>query len=605
MSGIWEYIGRLDPLAVSAAVVILLGGFVCYWRMAGALQQARQSLIKLADSLSTADGATSSDPPQAIVESDRWMQPAWQSTKRRIFRVGQGDERRSMLMGSVSDLWQAERLLQDRFNFRLFASAPNIAVGVGLLFTFVFLTMALTDASAALASETGSNPVDATKRLLQSAGGKFISSLAGLLVSILWTLTAKKTLRQLDTACNQVIQAIEERWPPMAAEFVLMEQLSLLRSTSSKLATQNETGQSHLGRTEELLGVSREQSGLIKQTAEDQLAMADELLTEAREQTGVLKRFETDLAVSIGKAVAAGFNPKMEEMTARLEKAITELSKRVSTMNEDALRIMLENFAKAISATTSEEMKQFKTSLGELALRLAEAGNLLKENVGQASGQLVSATGQMSEQISTAAHGLVTSVQGMDAVMDKTSDSVKDMDAVLSRAAALGAQGVEKLDASMAGAGRLIDRMGEVGQGWTQVTDEIRSLVAKLSEACDGIDELSQEQRSVARAVQMAGPEVHGAVSIMRQQLEGTAKAMAQDMDRVKDALARSSGDLSGVVSAIQEGVTQYSQQLAHLHQAMDAEMAKAINGLGGAIQSLDDAIGELNDGLDELGRRK
>jgi methyl-accepting chemotaxis protein len=605
MSGIWEYISILGPVVLVIAGLILLVGASCYLKMARFLRSARRQLHLLAESLNSSDAGSSHDQQQAIVNANVWMLPAWQSTIKRRFRVGPGDERRTMLMGSVGDLWQPERLLHKHFNFSMYAAGPNIAVGVGLLFTFGFLTVALTNAAAALDSGNGVSPVAATMKLLQSAGGKFVSSLAGLLVSLVWTVLAKRELRHLHAASARVVQAIEDRWPPMAAEFVLMEQLSLLRSTSSKLATQNETGQSHLGRTEELLGVSREQSGLIKHTAEDQLAMADELLTEAREQTGVLKRFETDLAVSIGKAVAAGFNPKMEEMTARLEKAITELSKRVSTMNEDALRIMLENFAKAISATTSEEMKQFKTSLGELALRLAEAGNLLKENVGQASGQLVSATGQMSEQISTAAHGLVTSVQGMDAVMDKTSDSVKDMDAVLSRAAALGAQGVERLDASMAGAGRLIDRMGEVGQGWTEVTDEIRSLVAKLSEACDGIDELSQEQRSVARAVQMAGPEVHGAVSIMRQQLEGTAKAMAQDMDRVKDALARSSGDLSGVVSAIQEGVTQYSQQLAHLHQAMDAEMAKAINGLGGAIQSLDDAIGELNDGLDELGRRK
>ena len=77
------------------------------------------------------------------------------------------------------------------------------------------------------------------------------------------------------------------------------------------------------------------------------------------EQTGVLKRFETDLAMSIGKAVSSGFSPQMEQMTSRLEKAIADLSDRMSSMNEDALRTMMQDFSQAISANTADEMKQF------------------------------------------------------------------------------------------------------------------------------------------------------------------------------------------------------------------------------------------------------
>ena len=83
------------------------------------------------------------------------------------------------------------------------------------------------------------------------------------------------------------------------------------------------------------------------------------------------------------------------------------------------------------------------------------------------------------------------------------------------------------------------------------------------------------------------------------------ARSVSQDMKQVQDTLGRSSADLTGVVNAIKDGVVQYSQQLAKLHQAMDAEMSKAVNRLGGAIQTLDESIGELTDNLDELGLRK
>jgi hypothetical protein len=57
-----------------------------------------------------------------------------------------------VLLSSVDDVWQPVRLLQRRFNFAMFEAIPNVAVGLGLLFTFVFLTLALTDATAALAA---------------------------------------------------------------------------------------------------------------------------------------------------------------------------------------------------------------------------------------------------------------------------------------------------------------------------------------------------------------------------------------------------------------------------------------------------------------------
>ena len=588
----YKHVGSLQPAVVVIFVGILLVGALAYGWMARRLGKARGHLEALADALEAPpeEGTAGDERLQASLDAQPWLRQAWEATGRRVLQVGQGEARRGMLLGTVDDLWRPERLLHKVFNFSLFEAAPNIAVGVGLLFTFGFLTLALTNASSALTAKDA-DTVLATQGLLSSAGGKFLSSLAGLFVSLCWTVAGKRALARLERASARVVHAIEQRWPPVAAEAVVVEQLAHLSAAGSKLAAHHETAQDHLG-------------------------LADELLTEAREQTGVLKRFETDLAVSIGKAVTAGFSPQMEQMTARLEKAISDLSERMSTMNEDALRTMMQDFSQAISANTAEEMQQFKTTLTELSAKLGEAGGALKDNVGAAASTLGEATGQMTQglaaatqqmtgDIAAAAQGLVSSVQGMDAVMDKTAGTVREIDTTLSRAAALGAQGVEKMDASLAGAGRLLDRMGDVGDGWSQVNDDLKGLVAKLVEACDGIDELTQEQHGVAKALHSAGPEVLGAVGEMRQQLEAMVRSVSQDMTRVQAALGHSSSDLAGVVNAIKDGVVQYSQQLAKLHQAMDAEMAKAVNRLGGAVQTLDESIGELNDSLDDLGLRK
>ena len=132
-----------------------------------------------------------------------------------------------------------------------------------------------------------------------------------------------------------------------------------------------------------------------------------------------------------------------------------------------------------------------------------------------------------------------------------------------------------------------------------QLSGGISDLVAKLSEASDAIEELSEGQRAVVRSVQSVGPEVLGAVTQMRSQMEGTSQAVAHSMQQVQGAMGRTSEDLNGVVTSIKDGVTEYSRQLAALHLDMDTAMAKAVGKLGGAIQDLNESIEDLNDGLE------
>lgn len=617
MDWLSKHFATLQPTVVAIFFGILLAGLTAYVWMGWGIRRARTALVDLAIVLESQNPSESdAELLKARIEAQPWLRQAWQATRRRVLQVPQGAEKRGMLLGTVADIWRPDRLLHKVFNFGLFEAVPNIAVGVGLFFTFLFLTFALQDATVALSGDGAANPVIATRDLLSSAGGKFLSSLAGLVVSIIWTVMGKLDLNRLERASARVVAAVEQRWPPVAAESVVVEQLSHLRAAGVTMAEHRDKALEHVVVSTDVLKETRAQTEMLKQSASDYLGLTDELLYEAREQTGVLKRFETDLAVSIGKAVTAGFGPQMEQMTARLEKAISDLSERMSSMNEDALRTMMKDFSQTITASTAEEMEKFRVTLTTLADQLDKAGGELKGKVDSAADALGEATGQMARgleastqqmtgDIAQAAQGLVASVQGMDAVMDKATGSVRIMDATLNRAAALGAQGAIKMDESLSSAADLLDRMGAVSQGWSQVSRDLGGLVAKLADASDGLDELALEQRNVVKSVAAAGPDVLKAVSEVRNQLEGLVRSVGEDMDRLQGALKGSSADLSGVVIAIKDGVVQYSQDLAKLHQAMDVQMAKAIGSLGGVVQNLDESIGELNDSLAELGLRK
>ena len=587
MDSMFKHLGALQPEVKLICAGILFAGLLAYFGWARPkLSQAWRELEKFAALVDASDPSGDAAPVlNKAAEATSWLQQAWKMTGSRMLLVGKGEGQRRVLLGSVNDVWHPERMLHKHINLPLFEAVPNIAVGIGLFFTFVFLTLALTDATTALSAAGAANPVNATKSLLSSAGGKFVSSLAGLAVSLAWTISSKRAWARVQRASHHVVMAIEAWWPPIGAESAVVEQLAHLSAVGEKLQEHYETAQ--------------DRNGLIS-----------ELLIEAREQTGMLKRFETDLAMSIGKAVAAGFSPQMEQMTSRLEKSITDLSERMSSMNEDALRTMMQDFSQAISANTADEMRQFKETLTTLSSKLDASAESLHEGVKGAALQLGEAahgmtndihgaTEKMSRDIVTAAQGLVTSVDGLEAVIARTTEAVQEIDATVRRAAALGVQGVEQMDRSMQAADVLMNNLGDVGKDWKQVSGDVSDLVAKLTEASAAVEELSEGQRAVVRTVKDAGPEVLSAVTQMRSEMESTSRAVSNAMQQVQEAMGHTSQDLSGVVTAIKDGVTEYSRQLASLHLDMDTAMANAVSKLGGAIQNLDESIEDLNDGLE------
>lgn len=581
-----NWIQKLNELFQPEVLVICLGillvGFLAWWFWARRyLPRAKRDLEQLAVALEGCQQAGDSDAAVArVLRHDHWLQGAWKASKRRVIEVGPVAGKRRVLLGNVSDLWQPERLLHKRFNFALFEAVPNIAVGVGLFFTFLFLTLALTNATATLAGAGTANPVEATKDLLGSAGGKFLSSLAGLFVSLVWTLLGRRAMAELERAAERVVEAIESHWPPVGAEMAVLEQLNQLQQISVSLIQQHDAHK-------------------------EQQALAEDILTEEREQTGVLKRFETDLALSIGKAVTSGFGPQMDEMTGRLERAIAELSNRMGTMNEDALRVMMNEFSQTLRSNTAGEMEQFRNTLSALATNLEASGASLQNGVGTAAAQLGAATQGMTENIEKAASHLVTSVNGMDSVVQNATKAVDRVDEVIGRATDLGARGIDRLNQSINSASALVDRVGEASSGWMQVTKELQALGARLAESCDGMEELAQEQRAVIGTVRAVGPEVLASVTQIREQMEGTTRSVAQAMNQVQSSMGRATDDLSGVVVSIREGITEYTRQLAALHTSMDAEMSKAVGKLGGAIQNLDETLGELTENLAEFDRKK
>jgi len=121
---------------------------------------------------------------------------------------------------SHAETWTVRDVLGGRLNLSLFETMPNLLIGFGLMCTFIFLAVALQQAGLALnALDVSARQQDqALQSLIATAGGKFITSIAGLLCYLVWNWRAKISLGALQTSIDALCHTLRSKIPDNAAE---------------------------------------------------------------------------------------------------------------------------------------------------------------------------------------------------------------------------------------------------------------------------------------------------------------------------------------------------------------------------------------------------
>ncbi len=501
----------------------------------------------------------------------------WEETRRRVVLVPSDGQPNLRLLSSPSDIWSAERLLSRKFNLALAEAVPNILVGVGLLFTFFFLTLAIGSAAqvintSGITPAENTNFINAASGLLSAAGAKFSTSLAGLLASIIWSILLRRKIAAIGAQCEEVLELIETMVPSTGIE--------------------------------ELMAFHASQSKNLANTAAEQADVAAELLTELRDQTGTLKRFETDLAVSLAGAITSAFAPQMEQMTDRLTGAISDLSKNLSSINQDALQQMLTEFNAGIRESTATEMTSFREALVNLSDRLNAAGVALGTGVTSAATNVSAAGDKLANRVDEVSGTLATGATNLETASQGLRESIGELDAMLKRASEQGQSGTRFLNAILDTVRGVGETLATVSNGLASTASLVETLAGGLSETVSGVEELTGEQRLVINQLKADSPKAVAAIAEVARQLQEAVTATKIAMDETRKSIATASTSLNSTVDSINTGVSQYSEQVAKLHSEMDEQLAKAIGGLGKTTTDLAETLEELTESLATVSRR-
>lgn len=587
-----------EVLGVTAAVLLAaVFGFVFWARPAFNSIESSLKRVDLAIANTAHWPSTSSWQDRAKKLKDPIVQEAWQESQSRVVAVEQPDGTTQFAtFGSLRDIWNPQALVGRSINLPLAEAIPNLLVGVGLLLTFLFLTLAIVSATAALQPLTGaettslrapkgdpSRPADgsvrppqttkaidgAIKDLLASAGAKFLTSLVGLLASIGWTFALRLRMRRIDQLCDSIVSRLARLAPPDAGE----------RLATAQVALDNASMQS----------------------AEDRVALLEEVLKESREQTGVLKRFETDLAVAIGRAVNAGLTPQFEEMTRRLTASIDQLTERMASINQGALEKMFDKMLAELSAilkkATDSEIAQLKETLSRLAALINAAGDKLGKSGEQASqslAELVERIVEVAKRLDEASQGILNSSQAFAGSVDGLSQTVD-------QASVAGRAGREFFTNAVERGAEQITRFRDAAQILESTVADMGRVAAGMEEAVEAIEGLAAEQREVVHAVREATPNAMRSIGEVVGSLKESIAATGASMNQVRDSMRQTAAALEQTVGEIQGGVSDYSRTVADLHQKMDGYLARAIGNLGNKITSLEEVLEELSEVIARL----
>ncbi len=520
-------------LPIEIAIVIFIGAIFLYLSWSRKIDQTKKIVFQLSKSLE----ASKSLGPEALdyaiqAIKDKQFKSLLLETKDNLIEVEGDLEPEYYSLRNYSEIWTARGVLTGRMNLSLFETMPNILIGAGLMFTFMFLAFALSDAGKAM--DVGADRDGAMKNLISNAGGKFITSIVGLLCSLTWNWLAKVKIDQLQTVMFSLHASLRKIAPDTAAQAIVKQQHSVLR----------------------------------------------EMLEESRQQVGQLKRFETDIAVAIAKAIGQELNPAFKNLGKELVDALRALTDRIGNMNQDALEKMIKQFVDSFAATSSKEMNAFKDVLDQLAKNLESAGTNLGTTMGGVGETFGSAAGKLESAIS------------------KTQQTVETLDASLDKAGEVIETGSERFELVSDKLLINMREVSGVLVGVDELIEKIQTNIGMLNNIADTLDDTVSAQKEISTQFKDAVPKMANALETAVQEITLSSQAAAKSLEMVREALDNTKESLKETVTSISTGVDQYTEKVRVLHVTLDTQIGQAISKIGGAMQDIGETFDELVESL-------
>ena len=457
-----------------------------------------------------------------------------------------------------------------KINLRLLDTAAGTLVGLGLLGTFLGLTLGIKDFD----SSSTQNIQKSIQLLLSGMGTAFITSLVGMLLSMIYSFVDKYWRNRLSKHLHVLTKKLDSLYYIDDRTLDDLNEQALAKSIAStmKEVVEHEM-RSVVNALNEKLTYNSE-SGEVTTVAN----AIREILKENQEQSKALKSFSTDLAMELNNGFDEVLSHQMQQKILPLmenvdatTKAIVEHIDQMASQVSSPATDMIQTVVDELKNSMSEMMKEFSSGLSGSATNELE---ILAHQLGTAAQSMADFPNNMAHISST-----------LQVTIEEVKNAVSEISNTSANANSTAMQRMQEQITFATGAiSNAISEVKDVMSGLTQSSQEqTGQMVSKLADAAEKMGSfLSGTIVTLSSSVQQSVKSITDDVNnkqadLIALQEESTAqtKRLLETFNAGLDRLEKMNEYITGTMNMFQEAQGQISGSTAHL-QTITGDMKLA-----------------------------
>lgn len=437
----------------------------------------------------------------------------------------------------------------NKLNLRMLDTAAGTLVGLGLLGTFLGLTLGIKGFDSSNTERIN----ESIQGLLAGMGTAFLTSLLGMTFSILFT-AADKALR------HRLYKDVKELTDKLDSEYYI-DDLVL-----ANINQQNIVNQLYKALKNDLQQQTFEIANKLTYTnAEGQNVTIGnairEILTENTKQSKALMSFSTDLAMELNQGFDETLSrqmqqkivPLMESVDATTKAVVEHIDKMADTVSSPATD-MMQNVVDELKQSMQSLLNEFSTGL---------------------SGSATSELENLAMQLGTATQAMADfpkNMENISATLQVTIEEVK--------------HAISEISNTSANANSIA--MQQMQEQITYATGAISNAITEVKEVMSGISQSSQEQSNqmvskLANAAEKMGSFLTGTISTLSNSVQQSVKGITDDINSKQTDLI-----------ALQEDTTSQTKKLLENFNVGLEKLEKMNEYVTGTMNGFKQAQGEI-----------
>jgi hypothetical protein len=503
------------------------------------------------------------------------------------------------------------------FSAAIFGAYPGLLTAFGLMLTFLAILLALMNVH--FNKGDASEPVSGMEQLINGLSGKFLSSIFALVLSIVFTITERLSVRRIKESYEHMLSTISKTIPFLHTSRILLD----IHRFSAK-------------QTVSVSNISSEVVDRLTNAFNDRVVPG----LASGMSSGVAEKLQNEFRPTMDRMV--GSLDALQSAIVRLESekkdSVTgEFGRMIDVLKEsigNALSSMGEQFREALSGSAKDEfgnvqgtLEATRHVLTEMNSQFAQMQTALGVIIAKAeettTGQLESGRKQ-AEDLNALMHGLMTKLQ------ETADQNINSVQTQLTRVVSDLTDNVTKLSVDMMDASKDMARHSQESassiilktDAWSEATAKrLESLLANIEnrsedfkrasdallEAKTFMSNLLTQNANALKQMQDASLNVQTYSTGLAGQSD-SLKAISADQAKVANQLLLTSGGLKALFDQHQQQLAEYRRTVAEykdvvdkLHEPLARIMKATSDGLRDYNQSVEKNFNKIVEIADKL----